>query len=440
MATDDFCFVALTRELGLIPYMNQLYTRHSGRWIIHFLVSLVARASIDNGQLIWYSLATFVLLSVSVFCFLSTILRRFIPRSALIVVTPICLWMLFISVPVNQTWFWLTGSFTCLWTLSAALLAFAIAMRFPRNLWALFLSVCLAILSVNGYETFTMTILLILSGWALVLFLNAPSLSVIWSQPKTRAFLVVFFVIVVASAAGLFAPGNFGRRAILNPNRVFSLQAVAYHGARILFYSLKNNFLAFISFFLVWLSLGGTAKHSPQRRDAPQGKVPPLKAFIAGIVFLLAVSGVISVIGNFAMQGGPSPRSQTPLIIVELGLIGTLGFILGSYDRHRLPNTRYFLTSMMMLFLLARFGFTARERVSQSRAYAVSFDERLTQIKQGRLNSESVLSLAPLPNSGWIESAEIFPDSKGWKNICLARAYGLFAGASLALRRDSGDN
>ncbi|NQX98319.1 MAG: hypothetical protein HRT73_10640, partial [Flavobacteriales bacterium] len=133
---------------------------------------------------------------------------------------------------------------------------------------------------------------------------------------------------------------------------------------------------------------------------------------IIGITIFLNQIIVIYALGGLA----PDRSSITSSIIIAIILIRYL-FLLGNYHQKKYTQIKY----LLIINIITLIGFNLYYTDIHYN-YAKSVDKRIVFIKE---NDTEIIWVKPLPNSGYIYSAEITEDANNFKNQHLKNGLGV---------------
>lgn len=134
------------------------------------------------------------------------------------------------------------------------------------------------------------------------------------------------------------------------------------------------------------------------------------------MVAILAMS-----IGFVMSEMGPQ-RTWLPLTFLTLMVAVTLGYQLGSWVYIFSKGRLFQLVVASQVVLLVFQSISGYQQISKTNTYAKAVDERMVHIAENHA-SNAIIQLQPLPDSGWLFSADISTDSAHFSNQHLKRFF-----------------
>jgi hypothetical protein len=437
MAADDFMFLGQVQRSGAWGTTSALWRHWTGRWVSSLLISTLVE-TVSAGQLLGVNVLSLLMMTGATWFLIRVAFRyprRRLPRLVEGSLALAASGLLFLLDPRRgETWFWLSGSVTYLWPIAFALAGLTLLLRPPSPGGAL--GAFLLTGAAAGCNESLAFLLVLLLATALCVTAPRPHLSA--KQPHHGAGNLITALLGTLVSAGLMlaAPGNHARRAFFPLGSVWgSLPLAARSTGEVLgFYALHRGhalLLAMIFGALAGRHLYGIASGGWKTTRAA------LTLSLAAVVPLLTF---LSVLPAAVSQHGPPPARAWEQISVFL-MAACLLFGASHSPRGRGGSAKTadaILTAGLLggtLLLLTALA----EQAPRVTTYAAAYDSRYRLLLSERAaGRRTPLALAPLPDSGWLRSAEIAPEPGNWRNQALKEGLSLGFEVRLGTSRQAG--
>lgn len=422
MAADDFS-VAIPARQSIWEAVAVTYNGGNGRFVATLIQSIFVLMTGDDGKTVFYSLITFGLLLSALVVFFKKLLRTGFKSFYTYLLASASFALLYLLTPnKSETWYWLTGSATYLWSIT--LFLFSASFLFEdrpgraRYLAASFFSFA----SVACNETFGLLVVAALS--AKLLFS--------WKFDQKKYLTLSMLVASLASFAIMyFAPGNSIRAegAGSNPmsfggSALYSIQEGPKHLFSMVRSSLHLILSLFIAFSYIFYKLAGSFREKAGR------EVLVSRIFMA-LVVPVALS-ILYMLPAFKILGRIQPdRSDISLAFVVL-----MSTVAAAYYLSRHPDFGNFLKlvgydlilfSAAAVLLISSFTFTSSLAgdVYIAKNYSRAYDEMIGTFKSAAGSRDKGDIAVSLPYSGLIPVTLDPPGHTYYKNQTLSLFYGV---------------
>jgi len=404
-AIDDYYFIGKLRERSIQSIYSDLYINSHGRWSFNFLVLAFLKLNTTPYFLFLYNLISCSFLYWGICKLLSSIqnlLKLKIEKESIILYAVIFLSVFFFcTVSPNDSWFWYTSSVNYLWSTIAFFFALSFLLKAQKSILEnIFFIVCLVYMGGSNEPLAIISLLGLSYSFFKKMFI--------------RDSIIGIIILSVSLAINYFSSGTTTRDA-LTPNLglIDLILYTGYGSLKFVFFSIYKTFIPALFAALPFFILG-------KKINLKEFQFNPIKQLYQsiGLITLIIILNqliVIYVLGGLA----PDRSTITSSIIISLIMVRYF-FLLGSYhsERYKWMNLLLILNpiglTILIIFLLP----------IQSK-YASAVDKRINHIKLEAKKNNKVIRVKPLPNSGYIYSAEITADVTNFKNQLLKSGLGI---------------
>lgn len=413
-SADDFHYLALTQEHGVWQAMLLHYHHWNPRWASTLVVNGFFAHGAQGLTLPMLHLLTVLLGCVSLALLLVGAARRAgvaLSACQMIFLPPYLMAGLFyVSFGTGDTWFWLCSVPMYLWGVLAVALGFGLLLRKGGKWWRI-PAVAVVFLYVGGSsEPVAISALILLVYLGLI---QKDNVGPKMYHVATLACLIGFCIDAMGSGAQVrldhlpqlpitdklwIGIKNYGRLVLLRipevlPALVAFLLPVAWLGSR----SKTMQASSFVKLY---------------RRNRGGFVVADLTAL--GLSFMLAL-----VMADM----GPD-RAWLPMSALMLVLGAMLAFQMGTLIETQLRGRLLHLAILAQLLLFAYQTTALIIQLPKAMHYAEAYDTRMLTIRQAAQQGHTEQQLTPLPDAGWLHSAEITADSSHHSNRHLSLHFG----------------
>jgi hypothetical protein len=419
LSADDFHYLVTTQERGVWGAMVVYYQNWNPRWASTLVLNSLLLAHAKAGSLLLMHCLTLILGWGAFRTLLHGLEARFtiiFPSAQRVLFPFYALMTLFhVSFSKGDTWFWMSSTPMYLWGVFAVALGFGLLLMRSGMAWRYPLAT-LVFLYVGGS-----------------------------SEPVAVASLIVLFYLGITGTDGngrrlyhiatIVCLIGFGLDALGSGAQVRMEHLPQLPLAERLFIGMKNyGRLIFLKLPLLLPAL--VAALLPMAwlwRNAAQWQAVSFKALYVGNRHLFLTADLlmlsISMMMGLVMSDMGPPRAWLPIAVLLMAIGVVLAFRSGALWQR---TTKGYLLTVALVGQAVLFGyqvFAAAQMVPKAMRYASAVDGRMEHIHHAIAQGDTLLMLQPLPDSGWLHSAEVSADTANFRN----RHLSLFFGNSIRL-------
>ena len=375
--------------------INYFYENWNTRWLAIGWMNVVFAFSGILGSLLVYHIFSLFLLWLSFY----RLVANFIIESSFVkvVVAGFLVVSFFYSCfSISDVFFWVNTSTMYLYGTIAFLFALGEFMKKGFDLCGFVVLVFSGMYLGGSYEPLVFTAMVASVVLLVYKFRNA-SVRVIW-KPLVLKTIIFLSVLMIAFAISYSGEGHVIRSSFL-PQTTISFKILVLLKAliKMIFIFIPSKILASLLFAFPWLLMG-------MWKPFHQVTTGVLKK--ATILFVILI--IISMVPlAFIMSEMGPERAWTQVSLFLVMYTSLLAAYAGSvlkkkYDTY---NVSRLYAVIAFLYVVA----TGVSEVIQAKRYSFAYDSRMKTLAEIRIADEKsdVVSLKPLPASGWLHSAEI---------------------------------
>ncbi|MFM1874683.1 MAG: hypothetical protein RL266_420 [Bacteroidota bacterium] len=415
LAADDFHHLVKTKELGIWGAMKFYYDHWNPRWSSILVTNTFLVHGTDKWMLFCFHLTSLLFGSVA-FASASTAIGK-------VLQLPLKNWMywlfgiyllcttFYISFSHNDTWFWITVNPMYLWGTLAAVLGVSLIFQNWNATLRRLLTVVLFLYVGGASESAAISTLiaLIYIGFRLH---KRPSLLF-----DSKALHLATIACMIGFGISMLGPGISIRREHLPHFPVHERILVGlWNYVR---FDLKEIPMV-LPLAILFVSPFGFLGRKHLRfqlisiRDVFwQNRALWILADL--MIFLIAMA-----LGLVMSEMGPT-RAWFPLTILVVIVAVALAYQLGTWLYVHSKGHLFHLAIAAQIIALVYQALVGFHEIRITNEYAAAVDKRMEHISS-LTETDTVIELPPLPDSGWLLSAEISPDTSHFTN----RHLGLF--------------
>lgn len=420
IAHDDYGVILKIQNYGLFGAVTDWYMLWSGRWAASLTLGALLQFFYAFGCLWLYSAITLIFLFVALYIFLKNLSqlvtqKRLKPFQLVTYAGLFSTSFFYLSYDIGETWFWVTGSVTYLWSIIAFILGIGLVLS-PKSNFITWLGIVVSFFFCGASnEGFAMVMLIALGG-AIILSRLRGSLSKAANTKLIGAFVILLGGFITLAVA----PGNGVRREYFPDVNLFGTLKVSLVSYKIL---LKEFILPqapyLLLFCLPWIAIGANYSHK---------KVPSKKPYLALVIIAIAIAALcfLAVVPTaYALVSlGPKRYLSQVSFYLAIGVM-TFGFYIGYY--FKIPDSIPKLLGIIGATTIL--GLNIYNLIVQypiAHDYAKAEDQRIELLhKEQNRNRKEMLLLDPLPPSGLLKSNELSNDTNHFTNKVMKDALGL---------------
>lgn len=419
LAADDLHYLVKTQELGIWDSMMFYYQNWNSRWSATLVTNLCVRIAGASGSTLWFHFATIGLgllaISSFVFAIAKGLSLRFSKTQLLIIASYLLSAVFYCSFAKSDTWYWMTVVPMYLWACFVAILAGSLVLR-NRLPTLRYLLIALGFVYVGGASE-SAAICSLITLFFLGFITHDKNLTIPFDRTAlhvaTLACFTGFAICLLGkgihirhehlpkmpltdrSLVGLwnYVRFNFWQIPKVLPMMVLTVAPFAFFGRRHLTYQLISIREALWTNRKLWAW--------------------------ADLVIMLLAFALAMVMGEM----GPT-RTWVPLTFVILTVATTIAYSLGTWVYITSRGNLFLLVLVCQLFFIGFQSITGFQQIRKTSAYAWAIDERMEFISVRMNSSDDPIRLSPLPDSGWLFSAEISADTSHFTNRHLKLFFG----------------
>jgi len=425
LSVDDFFFLRLGKDLGIVGAAFQEYRDFCGRWFSYILVCTVLKYSSYRYCLLLFNLFTWSCLVAVFGYFLNTVINvkaklEINKRTVFLfsILSAVCFF--YSSFGIAETWFWLIQVCTYLWSLIAMCFLFTTLMQERTRFWH-WLGVVFAAVLIGGCSESYAVMTLLLLGMQLMSPYFFRKKKLVWALAEGKQWIgwVTLVVLLISFAITAFAPGNAVRSAMMpppGPARFVFVQGKEF--VRLLVFRLPLVLCYTGMLSLPWLLLGCRLSEGEGRDGVMlRRKLLRLAAGVVGFIFIMLLPT-----SYFLSELAPD-RGLSLISLVLCLAIGRGYFLIGQYVGMKAERgVRGVYVTLAVC--LSVFGLLHQPLVARN--YARAYDERnAALLKLEQEGRRSLVKVPMLPPSGMLYSFEITGDTTDYRNEHLKLGLGL---------------
>lgn len=399
-AVDDYYFIGEINSKSFSEIYKNLHSNWHGRWTSNFALLSFIQLYDFPYFLQLFNLLTATLLFLVIYQLLKAINTCYLlglTKSNLLVYALIVESIFFFSTQSSsETWFWFTGSVVYLWSIIAILGALKIFFISNPKFSSYFIYF-IGLIYIGG------------ANEPLVLFSIIPLLWLMVKDIKRKVAFAGLLLLIVSFLINYLSQGTLNRDEI-TPSLGF-IDLILYSGygtVDFLFFEFYSTFFIALILAIPFYILGTTFKNRFYW-------FKPIKHLVIAVVLIGLFSFLNNLFVVFALGSLPPDRALISSSLVISMMIVYYFFLLGSSENLK---TTSFTPILAIIILIV---FTVNSIIIHQN-YANKVDERIAFI----LNSKKeIITVKPLPSSGYLHSTEITTDSEHYKNQHLKNGLGL---------------
>lgn len=408
-SADDFHYLALVQQHGVWDAMVLHYHHWNPRWASTLVVNGFFAHWQEGVTLPLLHVLT-VVLGWSVFALLLRLLTQALPLKHLHLPFYLLAGLFYMSFGIGDTWYWLCSVPMYLWGVLAFFLGFGLLLL-EGGLWWRVPAVAVVFLYIGGSsEAVAVCVLILLIYFGL-------------TQPDGRGPWM-FHVATIACLVGLLIDA-LGSGVQVRMEHLPQLPlsermwiSLKNYG-RLVLVHIPMKLPALLAFLLpvAWIGQVSGQFQSADLRELLGRNRPML------VVADLMAIGLSLMMGLLMSDMGPD-RAWLPMSVMVL-LVGlVIAYQSGAWLDARLRGRLFHAAAVAQVLLL---GYQVRELVTElprATAYAEAVDARMQTLAEAVALGDTLLALQPLPDAGWLQSAEITADTAHHLNRHLSLHFG----------------
>ncbi len=396
-ASDDFEFMFRFREVGFMESIKFYYETWNTRWMAMGLMNLVWLMKHSVDSLLPYHLISLLLLWLAfmrlTFNFIAEI------KTAAILSGYLTVSLFYSCFSIADVFFWINTSTMYLYGCIAAIFGVAEVTGKRKGILPYFILVCSGIYAGASYEP--LAFVLLLAGVAYAIYTYSKRTA---TRPEFLKLLVFLTAILMAFAISYAGEGHHIRAGFL-PQTTIAAKAFILAKAlfKMYFIKLPAIALATLLFSMPWMLIGQMKKY--------EWMTTRLLKHVSGIFLILVFLSLGPVVWVMSEMGPERAWTQISLYFTIYAAFLSCYAGVHSTLKISLAGITKFYAVIGVLYIAATF----LPQIIKASAYANAYDARMELIMQ-QPDHTTLVTLKPLPDSGWLHSAEISEDSTHFSN------------------------
>jgi len=419
-SADDFQYLALTQEHGVWDAMVLMYHNWNPRWASTLVVNGFFAGWQDGITLPLLHVLTIVL-GWAAFAMLLNIVTREFTLMNLYLPFYFLAGLFYVSFGTGDTWYWLCSVPMYLWGVLAVVFGFGLVLIITGKWWrGPVVAVVFLYVGGSSEPVAVCTLIALIYLGLMAGDSNGPR---------------IFHVATIACLAGLIID-TMGSGAQVRMEHLPQLPltdklwiALKNYG-RLLLLRIPSVLPALLAFVLpvAWIGLVS----SRYQASGPSELFNRNRhGFAVADLMMLTIS---LMMGLLMSDMGPD-RAWLPISAAILVLGAVTAWQLGGWLDTKFKGRLFQIALIAQVALLGYQGSELIIELPRAMHYAEAVDERMQTISEAVERGDTLLELKPLPNPGWLQSAEITSDTAHHRNRHLALHFGgeikLFVGDPL---------
>ncbi len=401
-ATDDFEFLNKLHEYGWAGSVQWFHAHWNTRWSAIALLNLVLLITQSVGSLWWYHLMSLGLLTwgfqrnVKHVC-QTTTATSWLLGSYLAVALFYC------CFSISDVFFWVNTSTMYLYGIIALLFAISEITTHNHTVMSYLRLACFGLCTAGAYEALVFTIMTVCVV-TLVIQWKKNEWQV-WQMPFDKKVVILLSALIFGFAISYWGEGHLIRSSYL-PQTTFAVKMLAWIKSSIKMFVFHWPQSMLIALFIAFPFFIAGTRHS--------GKTVPIKTVkIAAFVLLLLIFISMFPVAFIMSEMGPE-RAWTQValfsVLFAAFISWTAGTLIGKRWMHYQPEG-IFVTGA--LIFICSTGIPAAVKSSK---YAKGWDKRIELLRNHTSSSGDTITVVPLPDPGWLHSAEISESADFYHN------------------------
>lgn len=416
IAHDDYYSIYIVNKFGIIDSVIFQYNNWCPRYFSVFISFVVACLSHHKFVLMFYNISLLLLICVSVYFLVRNgigfienpvkVKRCRLLNISIFIVSAI----FYSSIKIGETWFWLASSSTYLLSIIVLLLAVAFIINGKTNTTS-YIIVIFSSLFIGGSNG-SLSLFILLFQLIIIGLLLKNKYGNATKKSYNKDYLlnkigISFISCLLAFIVLYLGPGNKVRESCFDSIGIFESVLLNFKTTgMIIFLRLPHIaiYLVIFSIPVYWIGM--------QKKEVISMRVF-LKKLVLSTLFLGISIFLFQLPITYKTQDIAADRALFPLSIILL--------LYSFYLSYNLARTkmllegvvfRIILTSLLIITSLNIKNLIVQNKITK--AYSVAYDNRINILKESTFRETIVLE--PLPNSGFLYSAEISSDTKHFNN------------------------
>ncbi len=433
-AKDDFFYWDSVQNNGVLQTVAFQYNHWCSRFFSVAINCFILSISPFQFKTPIYSICILALFVLANYCVIRAIANKknvvLTPFEALNFSIFLCICFFFGAFHIGETWFWLASSTTYLLSTIMSLFLLPLLMKQNPTKKEMFIVIILSLYIGGANEMLSFVLMLIMSTIALTnVFKSNLLIFIRLSKPQLNLLYWSIISMLFTLAFVYFSPGVKLRSTFFEEISVLEAIIINF---KMSYRVLKKTVLYVLPALLIFSIPVVYLIHI---KFTPQIKSPFLTMLfssLSGLIFIYIFQLPIT----YKTVDLAANRTLYPLTIIffVLGVIFLIAFF-------QIVSSSSLSKNLALLSLWGIVCFNLYQVQNQYRLtkkYSKAYDERMILLKNLSNKNMDEIYLNPLPNSGWLFSAEIDPNGHHFVNYHLMNALGITTTLKLKKPKPSG--
>lgn len=414
LSADDFHYLVTTQERGVWGAMVFYYQNWNPRWASTLVLNALLLAHSKSENLLVMHGLTLIIGWASFRILLQGLITQFDITVSRMLRAIFPLYMLmalfYVSFAKDDTWFWMSSIPMYLWGVFAVASGFGSLLMMSEKVWS-YLIIFLLFWYVGGSS----------EPVALVSLLVLVYLGFISGAHQTsRIYHIATIACLVGFGLDALGSGVQVRMEHLPQLPLLDRFVVGIKNYGILLlYRIPKLLPALLAvlFPLVWIFKNETRFQADSFGALFSGNRKVLALADLSILTIAFMMGLIM------SDLGPS-RALLPVAVAMLSTGVILCIQSGEVFQRKFKGKLFTIVLAVQVSLLGYQIVCAAQVIPKAVAYSEAVDARMKSIETSISQGDTLLELAPLPDSGWLHSAELSSDTSNFRNRHLQLYFG----------------
>ncbi len=414
-AGDDYWLINNTRTYGIYQGMTNMFSTIGGRWTSYLAGGVIYKFYQLPGVLFIYSSILFILFLSAIYFLVKIGFELFelsFTPKILIQISILFFGFIFLITPAKgEVWFWIASTTVYLQSMIMFLIGLILIMQ-KKNTILIYVLIAFCMTYAGGAsEVFAMNYILFLIGLiGYCLFFSSNTLI---ATLKSRGLYKMIFGLsfLFFSFLVLINAEGIDHRLSWLPASSVKISILMTFKSVIKFFliQLLSNGYWLLIFNIIFLYLGAyLAGNKGKEHIQKYGK-----RFFYSFILLIIMVSILFFPTCYVLSDICPGRAETLAVILVAVFCAAWSFVIGF---NCIKNNFKVFIFLVCVFICSMI-FLAVDQFKIISTYSSAFDKRITYLKElNHINNHHTISLQPLPQSGFLFSAEISSDTMFFSN------------------------
>jgi len=419
---EDYILISVTKEVGSIKAMMNIYYAYCARWSAHTLAFCFSQFYENKIFLAAFNLISFSILITSFFLLIKKILNGiyfFHINNKFLLLYSILLTccLFFSSYDIGQTWFWYMVNWVYVWSIIAGNFLLWILLHEKLKLSHIPFIIILTAYIAGAAESYsTIYILFLLT----MFIIKKKNIACIFTEKiAPHSLLISLTLLVLFYMITIFSPGTWGRIDGLTHATFIQHCIMVMKAYGIVILKLTPKLIPYLILFgLPWMILGQTISSNNKIEIK---KILP--SFIKSILLIGSLILILILPASWILYDLPPARALSQISLLLSVYTSCFFFYIG----HKIQITKKIIDRIIFFSSTASvcvLCFHIMNQHSITSNFSNEYDKRIEYVtKKNNSGRKNTAFIDPLPASSMIYSDELSTDSLS--NIFFEKVYGL---------------